>query len=45
MRIRLKGQIHLVISTCSSRMHALRRAHGSLDDPEAKFQPHLHINL
>lgn len=45
MRIALEGQIYLVISSCSSRMHALRRAHGSQYDPEAKFQPHLHINL
>lgn len=45
MSFPLEGQIYLVISLCSSRMHALGRAHGSLDDPEAKSQPHLHINL
>jgi hypothetical protein len=39
------GQIHLVISNCSSRMHALGRAHGSQDDPEAMFKPHLHTKL
>lgn len=39
------GQIHLEISSCSSRMHALGRAHGSQYDPEAIFKPHLHTNL
>lgn len=35
MKTPRKGQIYLEISPSSSRMHALRRALGSLDDPEA----------